>query len=89
LVGRKRAARKYFAAEDFVFNPDSGKLTCPADKELSVKDRTFYTANGYHGTVYMAKKTDCGVCELRSQCLRKAATPARTVLKVERRDPQE
>ena len=37
----------------------------------------------------MAKKTDCRVCELRSACLRKPHSPARTVFKVEGRWEQE
>ena len=70
-------------------DPKKGKLICPAGKELYVKDRNFYTANGYHGTVYMGKKTDCRVCEIRSRCLRNPKSPARTVAKLERRDVQE
>lgn len=89
LVGRKREARKYFSAEDFVFNPENGKLTCPAGKELYVKDRNFWTANGYYGTAYMAKKTDCRACELRSLCLRNPTTPARQVHKLDGRERQE
>ena len=86
LVGRSRHKRKYFAASDFILNPDNGKLVCPAGKELYVKDRNFKTANGYYGTAYMAKKTDCRVCELRSQCLRNRGTPARQVHKFHRRE---
>ena len=89
LVGRKRYERKFFGSSDFVFNPENGKLTCPAGKELYTKDRNSRTVNGYHGTVYMAKKTDCRVCEIKARCLRNPASPARTVLKVEGRDPQE
>jgi transposase len=89
LAGRKRYERKFFLSTDFVFNPDNGKLTCPADKELYVKDRNFWTAKGLHGTVYSGKITECRVCELRSKCIRKPGTPVRTVLKVERRDVRE
>ena len=89
LVGRERYKRKFFVASEFVLNPANGKLVCPAGKELYVKDRNFFTAKGYHGTQYMAKKTDCRVCELRTRCLRNLASPARTVFKVERHDVQE
>ena len=89
LIGRARAEKKFFSADEFVFNPENGKLTCPAGKELYTKDRNFYTGNGYHGTQYMAKKTDCRVCEIRLRCLRKTHSPARTVFKVEGRWQEE
>ncbi len=89
LIGRSPYKRKYFDASEFVLDRDSGKLVCPAGKELYVKDSNFKTHNGYHGIVYSGKKTDCRVCDLRPRCLRKAATPVRTVLKVEGRDPQD
>lgn len=89
LVGRKRYEKKYFGADEFVLNPKNGKLVCPAGKELYVKDRNSKTPNGYHGTVYMAKKTDCRICELRLKCLRNPDSPARTVLKIEGRRVQE
>lgn len=85
LIGRDGCKKKFFSADEFILDPGKGKLICPAGKELYVKDRNFKTANGYHGTVYKAKKTDCRACELRSACLRKAHSPARTVLKVEGR----
>ena len=85
LIGRDGRKKRFFSADEFILDPEKGKLVCPAGKELYVKDRNFKTANGYHGTVYMAKKTDCRVCGLRSSCLRKEHSPARTVLKVEGR----
>lgn len=85
LIGRDGHKKRFFSADMFILDPKKGKLVCPAGKELYVKDRNFKTANGYHGTVYMAKKTDCRVCPLRSTCLRKPHSPARTVLKVEGR----
>ena len=89
LVGRKRYERKFFGSADFDFNPENGKLTCTAGKELYTKDRNFKTAKGYHGTQYMAKKTDCRVCELRLKCLRNPDSPARTVFKIAGRRVQE
>ena len=85
LIGRDGYKKKFFSADEFILDPKIGKLICPAGKELYVKDRNSKTPNGYHGTVYKAKKTDCRACELRSACLRKAHSPARTVLKVEGR----
>lgn len=87
LIGRSVPPdRNYFEAGEFVLNPANGKLVCPAGKELYVKDRNFYTANGYYGTQYMAKKTDCRVCKLRARCLRNPDSPARTVAKFDRRE---
>ena len=87
LIGRSVPPdRNYFTADEFALNPANGKLVCPAGKELYVKDRNFYTANGYYGTQYMAKKTDCRVCEFRARCLRNPNSPARTVTKFNRRE---
>ncbi len=86
LIGRSRYKRKYFNAADFILDPDKGKLVCPAGKELYVKNRNFKTPNGYYGTAYKAKKTDCRVCGLRSRCLQKPGTPARQVHKLHRRE---
>ena len=89
LIGRGGFKKKYFTADEFVFNPENGKLTCPAGKELYTKDRNFKTTKGYHGTQYMAKKTDCRACEMRGRCLRNATSPARTVFKVDGRGEEE
>lgn len=89
LVGRQeRKKPKFFMPEDFVLNPENGKLICPAGKELYVKDSKSKTPTGYYGTVYMGKKTECRVCELRHKCLRNPKSPARTVLKTKGRTPQ-
>ena len=81
LAGRSRYKRKFFGPADFVLDPATGKLVCPAGKSLYVKDRNFKTANGFHGTAYMAKVTDCRGCLLRDKCIRLAHTPARQVHK--------
>ena len=89
LIGRDGHKKQFFSVDEFILDPEKGKLVCPAGKELYVKNRNFRTGNGYHGTLYMAKRTDCRVCELRSACLRKPHTPTRVVLKVERRWQEE
>lgn len=90
LIGRAVPPdRDYFTAKEFVLNPANGKLVCPAGKELYVKDRNFFTAKGFYGTQYKAKKTDCRVCVLRARCLRNPNTPARTVTKFNRREVPE
>jgi len=89
LIGRDGYKKKFFSADEFILDPKKGKLICPAGKELYVKDRNSKAPRGYYGTVYMAKKTDCRVCELRPSCLRKPNSPARTVLKVEGREQGE
>jgi transposase len=86
LPGRAGCEKRYFEAADFNLDPATGKLICPAGKELYVKDRNFWTANGYYGIAYKAKKTDCRACELRSQCLRNPGTQARQVSKLDRRE---
>jgi hypothetical protein len=70
---------RYFRACDFTYDEGKGKLICPAGKEPYLKNRNFRERKGYCGISYMAKKTDCRVCELRSKCLRKPHTVARQV----------
>jgi transposase len=87
LIGRSKSPdRGLFTADDFPLNPTNGKLICPAGKELHVKDRNYKNGKGYHGIAYMAKETDCRVCELRDRCLRNPASPARQVHKFAGRD---
>jgi len=81
----KKSQRKYFAPKDFVLNPKTGKLVCPAGKELYVKNRNFKTANGFYGVSYMAKITDCRECTIRTKCLRLSHTKARQVSKFYKR----
>ena len=82
LVGRSVPPdRNFYAARDFVLNPENGKLICPAGKELYLKDRNFKTANGYYGPQYKAKITDCRACGLRTRCLRNPEVLSRTVAK--------
>lgn len=82
----KKNQRKYFSPEDFELDTNTGKLLCPAGKLLYVKDRNFTTGKGQYGTAYMAKVTDCPVCELKEKCLRKPETTrARQVVKFEGR----
>jgi len=84
--GAKRPKKRYFSPDDFQLNKETGKLICPAGKELYVKNRNFRTAQGMWGTTYMSKKTDCRVCEIRSKCLRHDHTKARQVAKFEGSD---
>ena len=88
-IDRKKTVRgkKYFSASDFTFDAEKGKLICPAGRELFVKNRNFKTHEGYHGVVYMSKKTDCRVCALRPRCLRNPESPVRQVAVFEGRGP--
>lgn len=87
---KKLYTRKYFGPEDFELDEKTGKLTCPAEKELYVKNRNFKLPDGLFGTAYQARVTDCRVCRLRIQCLRNAGTSARQVHKLnsEKRQPK-
>ena len=80
-VDRKGTTRraKYFQVKDFKFNKDKTKLICPAGNELYLKNKNFQTAQGWCGTSYMAKKTDCRQCNIRGECLRNPKTIARQV----------
>jgi transposase len=76
---RYRSKVRYFQVKDFRYDETKGKLICPAGKEMYVKNRNFRERKGYCGVSYMAKQTDCRVCELRGKCLRKPNTVARQV----------
>jgi transposase len=84
--GKRKYQKKYFSSDDFKLNPKTGKLICPAGKELYKKSDNFWTTGGFYGTSYMAKITDCRNCEMRSKCLRHSHTPARQVSKLIGRD---
>ena len=76
-----RRGKRYFLPEDFRYDPDKGKLICPAGKELYVKNRNFVSVDGMRGIAYEGRKTDCRVCALRPRCLRNAKTEHRQVVK--------
>ncbi len=80
---RKKTTRKakYFQVEDFTYDEKKGKLICPAGNEMYVRNRNFWTAQGLSGVQYMAKRTDCRVCDLRKRCLRRPTTVARQVVR--------
>jgi len=82
-VGRKkmryRSKVRYFKASDFTYDETRKKLICPRGKEMYVRNSNFWDTKGYCGISYMAKKTDCRVCEVRAKCLRKPNTVARQV----------
>jgi len=70
----KKKGRRYYSPHDFVLNEKTGKLICPAGKELYVKNRTFRTRKGFQAIAYQAKKTDCRACGLREKCLQNPKT---------------
>ncbi len=80
-VDRKGTSRrpKRFLVNDFKFAKTKNKLICPAGKEFYIRTKNFWTAKGWCGTSYMAKKTDCLPCKLRMKCLRYPTTVARQV----------
>jgi hypothetical protein len=76
---RYKSKKRWFSVEDFKLDDHTGKLICPAGKELYVKNRNFQTADGYKAIAYQAPKTACRNCQLRSKCLRKPNTESRQV----------
>ena len=78
---------KYFRPKDFHLNEETGKLICPAGKELYTENRNFVSSNGIKGIAYRGKKTDCRVCEIKSRCMRSPKSEHRQVVKFEARIP--
>jgi len=87
-VDRKRTskARKYFSADEFHYDEGSGKLVCPAGKEMKRRSPNAHNREkGYRGIAYIGKKENCLPCDLREQCIRKPeVTAARQVTKYEK-----
>jgi transposase len=75
---KTRKARKYFAPENFTYDKKKKKLICPSGCEMYIRNR-HYECKGRKAIAYMAKITDCRVCELRKKCLRNPKTAARQV----------
>ncbi len=75
LIGRDGAEKKFFTANEVVFNPHNGNLPCPAGKELYTKHTNFWTTKGFYGTQYMAKKTDCCVFRTKPTTISEHADP--------------
>jgi transposase len=74
-----KSKKRWFSVEDFKLDDRTGKLICPAGHGLYVKNRKFFTADGYKAIAYQAPKTACRGCRLRSKCLRNPNTVSRQV----------
>jgi hypothetical protein len=61
---RYRSKVRYFQVSDFTYDETKKKLICPRGKEMYVRNSNFWDTKGYCGISYMAKKTDCRVCEV-------------------------
>jgi hypothetical protein len=66
----KKKPKRWFSNEDFVYDNDIGKLVCPAGEELYIKNRNFFTPDGFLGIAYQAPARACHNCKLRVKCLR-------------------
>jgi len=71
---RYTSKKRWFSVEDFRWEDRTKRLMCPAGAALYVRNRNFYTAEGYRAIAYQAPKKACRVCTLRRQCLRKPKT---------------
>ncbi len=60
----KVAADGKFTRDDFVYDSERDSYTCPAGKELKT------SSTAHDGTVleYIAKRSDCGRCSLKTKC---------------------
>ena len=74
-----KSKKRWFSVEDFRLDDRTGKLICPANHGLCVKNRNFSTKDEYKAIAYQAPKTACRDCKLRSKCLRNPRTVARQV----------
>jgi transposase len=65
----KLAARLY-KKEAFKFNKANNSYTCPAGKQLKVKNK-MVKINSYAGARYIAHESDCATCTKKAHCIRK------------------
>jgi transposase len=84
---RYKSKKRWFSVEDFKFDDRTGKLICPAGRELYVRTGDFVTTDGYEAIAYQAPKTACRDCQLRPKCLRNPDTPSRQVLVIHGKRP--
>lgn len=62
---------KFFRPKDFSFNDEDNTATCPAGQVLSRKGSVYVSASGHPYQTYIAQASDCAVCPLRGQCLKR------------------
>ena len=74
--------KKYFTADDFVYNDLTGKLICPAGFPMWIKSKN-YRVGRYRGISYMGHIKNCKNCSLRPKCIRNKNTEARQTAKLD------
>jgi transposase len=80
---RTSRARKYFSADAFHFDEQTGKLICPAGKAMKSRCPNWHDKKkGYTGKTYMGLEEHCDSCKLRTKCIRNSSTKARQVTKL-------
>lgn len=67
----RRKNKRLFDHEDFTYDRESNRYTCPAGKILRSEGRR--NLGGHIGRRYSNQDGDCPVCHVRTQCLRKNA----------------
>jgi len=71
---------RLFRPEDFAFDRQAMRCTCPAGKRL-YRNGGNVVINGYRGVKFRGAKRDCGPCPLRRRCLKHPdRTPTRQVV---------
>jgi len=81
---RTSKARKYFSKDQFTFNEEA-TLICPAGKPMRWRTKSYTDAKrGYTGRGYSGYAKYCGVCELRTKCIRGKKTTVRSITIVDR-----
>jgi hypothetical protein len=66
-----KSKRRWFGPEEFTYDAQSKRLTCPAGKRLYGTGRESSNAQGYLVRHYKAAKSACLNCALRERCLQK------------------
>jgi stalled ribosome alternative rescue factor ArfA len=69
----------WFKREHFTHDAASDTYTCPAGKTLSRAGKVYSVGRGRTRKDYRAQASDCAICPLSGQCLRKASQKRRSL----------
>lgn len=69
-----KSKRRRFGPQDFTYDPETARLTCPAGQRLYGTGREVTNAQGYLVSHYKAPQAACLNCHLRERCLQKPAS---------------
>lgn len=74
--------KRQYTKEDFIYDKIHDSFTCPAGKILKYSSNQIF--GNTQGRKYISSRSNCGGCELRSNCVRSDKTRYRTLYVIEK-----